>query len=229
MEIEKLKEQLVADPEVRELITRRAFEIYLERQGRRIAHPAEDWLRAESEILPRLMREIIERNQRAIESHDEADPVMREAAGHMQHELDLGGAEPGDRATEAATARGELLNQNAASLAAQRDASDEETVPDAKAVLAGAAKKKAGAKRAGAPKAATKPAATKPAAKKAGAKKTAGAKAPAKAAAKKASAAKAGAKQAAGKAPAEKAKKEPARRAAKPAAKKATGPRKPEA
>ena len=218
MEIEKLKEQLISDPEVRDLIARRAFEIYLERKGRRHAHPAEDWLRAESEIIPRLMHQMIERNRRAIESQDESDPVLREAAEHMQHELELSATEAGEPSDEAKAVHGELLNQNAASLASQRDEAGEDTVPNARGVLGdGEPTKKAGAKKAPAAKDAVKKAAAKPAAKKAVAKKAPAAKAgtdgaPAKSAPKKAAAATAPAKP-----PAKKAAARPvARKPAKP-------------
>ena len=66
MDIEKLKEQLISDPEVMRLIAQRAFEIYLERRDRYVAHPAEDWLRAESEVLPRLINQMVDHNRRAI-------------------------------------------------------------------------------------------------------------------------------------------------------------------
>jgi hypothetical protein len=196
--VEKLKEQLLAEGEVRHMIAKRAFEIYLERRGRYHAHPAEDWLRAESEILPRLIQEVIDRNQQALDSHDASDPVMRDAAEHMRNGLDeIATTETGERSGEASMAARELLNQNAAALAAQQDADDEETVPNARAVLTGKPTKKA------APKAAAKkPAAKKAPAEKAPAKKAAAKKAPAKkAAAKKPAAKKPAAKKATPKAP----------------------------
>lgn len=189
MNVEKLKEQLLAEGEVRHMIAKRAFEIYLERRGRYHAHPAEDWLRAESEILPRLIQEVIDRNQQAIDSHDASDPVMREAAEHMRNGLDeIAGTETGERSGDASMAARELLNQNAAALAARQETADEETVPNARAVLTGKPTKKALPKAAKA--AAKKPAAKKAPAEKAPAKKAAAKKAPAKKAAAKKPAAK---------------------------------------
>jgi hypothetical protein len=184
--IDQLKEQLLADAEVRRTIGRRAYEIYLERRGHRDAHPAEDWLRAESEVLPRLIDEMIAHNERAIAAHDDADPVAHRAAEHMQEEIEL--ASTIERSEEAkVTGRGQL-QANVEALAATSD--DDDTVPNAQGVLSGepvkaapkkAAAKKPAAKKAAAPKApaAKKPAAKKPAAKKAAAKPAA-TKAPAR-------------------------------------------------
>jgi cell division septation protein DedD len=86
VDIEKLKEQLISDPEVMRLVAQRAFEIYLDRRDRYVAHPAEDWLRAESEVLPRLIHQMVERNRRAIAARDDADPVASKAAEHMRDE-----------------------------------------------------------------------------------------------------------------------------------------------
>lgn len=86
VDIEKLKEQLISDPEVMRLVAQRAFEIYLDRRDRYVAHPAEDWLRAESEVLPRLIDQMVERNRRAIAARDDADPVASKAAEHMRDE-----------------------------------------------------------------------------------------------------------------------------------------------
>ena len=89
MDINKLKEQLISDPEVRHQIGRRSYEIYLERQKQgRGGHPAEDWLRAEAEVLPALIDEIIEKNRKVVEAHDESDPVMKRAAEHMTEVAD---------------------------------------------------------------------------------------------------------------------------------------------
>ena len=87
MDIEHIKEQLVADSEVHDLISRRAFELYLARGGDQ-GDPAEDWLRAESEILPSLIDEIVEQNRRAIETHDTSDPIVQRAAEHMKQGLE---------------------------------------------------------------------------------------------------------------------------------------------
>ena len=148
MDIEQLKEQLLSDPEVRRMVAHRSYEIYLERRGRRDAHPAEDWLRAESEILPKLIDQMVEHNDRAIAAHDESDPVTNRAAAHMQEELEIAGA-----ATPAKKA------------AAKKPAAKKP------AAAKKAAAKKPAAKKAAATKAAAKKAAAKkPAAKKAPAK-----------------------------------------------------------
>ena len=138
-----LKEQLLSDPEVHRRVAHRAYEIYLERREYRIAHPAEDWLRAESEVLPRLIEEMVEHNERAIASHDDSDPVAYRAAEHMQEELDavVAGA-PATRSKKTA----------------------------ARKPVAAKTEKKPAAKKAAAKKAAAKPATKKPAAKKAPAK-----------------------------------------------------------
>ena len=94
MDIEKLKEQLISDPEVMRLIAKRAFEIYLERRDRYVAHPAEDWLRAESEVLPRLINQMVDHNRRAIAAKDDADPVSSKAAEHMREETSKASAKP---------------------------------------------------------------------------------------------------------------------------------------
>lgn len=94
VDIEKLKEQLISDPEVMRLIAKRAFEIYLERRDRYVAHPAEDWLRAESEVLPRLINQMVDHNRRAIAAKDDADPVSSKAAEHMREETSKASAKP---------------------------------------------------------------------------------------------------------------------------------------
>jgi len=148
VDIEQLKEQLLSDPEVRRMVAHRSYEIYLERRGRRDAHPAEDWLRAESEILPRLISEMVEHNERAIAGPDDSDPVTNRAAAHMQEELALAGetAKPVKKA------------------AAKKPAAKK--APAAKASAKKPAAKKAAATKAPAKKAAAK----KPAMKKAPAK-----------------------------------------------------------
>jgi hypothetical protein len=178
VDIDNLKEQLLSDPDVRRRVARRAYEIYVERRDYRHAHPHEDWLRAESEILPRLIQEIVERNERAIAANDDSDPVAHRAAEHMQEEIDLASSGLGERTSDAKAAGREMLDRNAEALAASAEGEDE-TVPNASGVLEGkpvkpAAKpapKKAAAKKAPAKKAAAKPAAKKPAAKKPAAKK----------------------------------------------------------
>ncbi len=194
MDIEQLKEQLLSDPEVRRMVGRRAHEIYLERRGTRAAHPAEDWLRAESEILPRLIEHMIEHNRQAMESPDDSDPVSTRAAAHFEEELQLAETGVGAASHDAKAGKQELLDQNVERLAAETEEATA-TVPNAPGVLAKKPVKKTAAKKAPAKTApATKAAATKSPAKKAAAKPPV-----AKASAKKAPAAKAPAKKAAAK------------------------------
>ena len=88
MNIQKIKEQLEMDPEVRNLIGERAFELYLARRGTGRGNAAEDWLRAESQILPALINQMVEANRNAIESHDSSDPTMLRAAEQMENQLE---------------------------------------------------------------------------------------------------------------------------------------------
>jgi hypothetical protein len=151
--IDQLKEQLLADEEVRRTIGRRAYEIYIERRGQRNAHPSEDWLRAESEVLSRLIQEMIARNDQAIESHDGSDPVVHRAAEHMQEEIEIATAPKKAAATKPAA----------------KKATGEK--PPAKKAAAKAPAKKAAAKEPVAKAAAEQePAEKKPAAKRASAK-----------------------------------------------------------
>jgi hypothetical protein len=213
VDIQKLKEQLLSDPEVHDLVRRRAYEIYLERRhSNPYASQGEDWLRAESEVLPRLINTMVERNRAAIEARDASDPVTQQAAEHMQEELDLEETATGVRSETATVAGRELLNQNAEALASSASTESADTVPNAAGVLAQkpvkAAPKKAAAAKAKAP-------AAKAAPKKAAAKAAPAKAAPAKATPKQA-AAKAAPKKAADTSPAEK-----AAGPKKPAAKKA--------
>lgn len=84
----ELRERLLGDEEVREVIARRAYEIY-EGRGGEPGHETEDWGQAENEILPLLIEE---ESRRAGESsgvgtpfNDESDaterPEGRKAAG----------------------------------------------------------------------------------------------------------------------------------------------------
>ena len=172
MDIEQLKEQLLSDPDVRRMVGRRAYEIYLERRGSHAAHPAEDWLRAESEILPRLIEHMIERNRQAIGSSDAMDPVAARAAEHFEEELQLAETRVAEPSPAAKAGKKELLNQNAERIASTAA----EPAPVKKT-----AAKKAPARKAPAAKAPAKKAAAKKApAAKAPAKKAAAKKAPAK-------------------------------------------------
>lgn len=115
MDIEKLKEQLISDPEVMRLIAKRAFEIYLERRDRYVAHPAEDWLRAESEVLPRLINQMVDHNRRAIAAKDDADPVSSKAAEHMREETSKATAKPSEKKAAAKPAARKAAAKPAAS------------------------------------------------------------------------------------------------------------------
>ncbi len=194
MNIDQLKEQLLSDPDINRLVARRAYEIYLERRGHISAHPAEDWLRAESEVLPRLIDEMVRHNERVIAAHDDSDPSAHRAAAHMQG---LASSGIGERSDEAKAASQPLHDENVATLASIGD--DDSTIPNASGVLDGKPVKPV--KKPAAKKAAARPAAKKAAAKPAA--KPAAKKAAAKPAAKKAAAAKpAATKPAAKKAPA---------------------------
>jgi cobalamin biosynthesis Mg chelatase CobN len=126
MDYDKIKEQLISDPEVRDRIARRAYEIYVERRGRP-GHPAEDWLRAEGEVLPGLMEEILRKNREVIDAHDSSNPTMRRAAEHMDEELRAEGADG-----SSSRAVGQMAEQARESLWTKTGSDD--LVPDAKAV-----------------------------------------------------------------------------------------------
>jgi nucleoid-associated protein YgaU len=188
MDIEHIKQQLLADREVIGLIAARAYEIYL-RRGERDNSAAEDWLRAESEVLPGLVDQIVEQNRHAIETRDAADPVVLRAAEHARNAMQ------GDKIATRAIADQSMQNQST------RMAADESNIPNTSALAekleheapapppksaprkivggsdaagkSAARKPSAGAKKGeGAPKSAAKKAAAKPAAKKGPAKTT---------------------------------------------------------
>lgn len=54
--VEVLREQLLKDERVQEMIRVRAYEIF-EQRGRVHGHDLDDWLQAENEVISRLMRE----------------------------------------------------------------------------------------------------------------------------------------------------------------------------
>src|SRR5258706_7844583 len=66
--IEELKARLLSDSEVQMMVRMRAYEVYLMRGGQ-TGDQAEDWFRAESEVLSFLIEE---ENRRAIEEGTEA-------------------------------------------------------------------------------------------------------------------------------------------------------------
>jgi hypothetical protein len=148
VDIEQLKEQLLEEPEVRRMVAQRSYEIYLERRGHRDAHPAEDWLRAESEILPRLIERMVARNERAIAEHDDSDPVTNRAAEHMREENDI--PAPAEMPAKTPAAKKPAAKKAAAKPAAKKPAAK-------KAAATKAAPKKAAAKKPAAKKAPAKP------------------------------------------------------------------------
>ena len=136
------------------MIATRAYEIFLERREVRDAHPAEDWLVAENEILPLLIEKMVDHNRRALASHDDADPVASKASEHMRTELDV---------PRAAAAKPKAVAKKAPAASAAKPKAAAK--PAAKKTAA----KKAPAKKAAPKKAASEKAkpAAKPAAKKA--------------------------------------------------------------
>jgi hypothetical protein len=168
MDIAKIRQQLVSDPDVRDMVAHRAFEIYVQRRGGP-GSAAEDWLRAESEILPRLVDEIVTRNRAAIEAHDESNPTVRDAAARMQHEIEASNvaAAPAKKPTKKAAAK-----PAAATKTAPKSSTKAPAKP-AKSAAKPAAKKAPAKKTAAKPapiEAAAEPVAKKPA-RKAPAKK----------------------------------------------------------
>jgi Protein of unknown function (DUF2934) len=68
-QLQELQERLLSSSEVREMIARRAYEIY-ERRGHMPGHDKEDWFQAEREVLNRFMREDFQnRASKAATSH----------------------------------------------------------------------------------------------------------------------------------------------------------------
>ncbi|HKV42994.1 MAG TPA: DUF2934 domain-containing protein [Blastocatellia bacterium] len=63
---ESLRQALLNDSEVREMISMRAYEIYLARGGH-AGHQVEDWLRAEAEILTLLIEEEVKGKNKLVE------------------------------------------------------------------------------------------------------------------------------------------------------------------
>jgi hypothetical protein len=154
MDIAKIRQQLVSDPEVRDMVAHRAFEIYVQRRGGP-GNAAEDWLRAESEILPQLVNEIVARNRAAIEAHDASDPTVKDAAERMQHEIET---------SEAASAPVKKPARKAAAKPASKAAAKPAAKTTAKTATRAAAKP--AATKSAVKKAAEKPTPAEPAAKK---------------------------------------------------------------
>lgn len=63
MDVQKFQQQLQQDPNLRNRVARRAYELFIQR-GRQMGREAEDWFQAENEILHRLVEE--EKQQVAI-------------------------------------------------------------------------------------------------------------------------------------------------------------------
>jgi hypothetical protein len=72
-QLQELQERLLSSTEVREMIARRAYEIY-ERRGYVPGHDKEDWFQAEREILNRFMKEDLQREaSKAPTSHSQLE------------------------------------------------------------------------------------------------------------------------------------------------------------
>ena len=70
MDVNKMREQLQQDPSVRNRVARRAYELFIQR-GRQIGREAEDWFKAETEILAELMQENAQQTKEEV-SHEVA-------------------------------------------------------------------------------------------------------------------------------------------------------------
>jgi hypothetical protein len=170
MDIAKIRQQLVSDPEVRDMVAHRAFEIYVQRHGGP-GSAAEDWLRAESEIVPRLVAEIVTKNRVAIEAHDDSAPTVTDAAERMQHEIEAAdaAANPAKKPARKAAAKPATAAKAAAKPAAKTAAKPAKAEAAEKPAPKKSPAKKAAAKPA--PVEAAAEAATKKPARKAPAKK----------------------------------------------------------
>ncbi|MBK7995895.1 MAG: DUF2934 domain-containing protein [Blastocatellia bacterium] len=62
-----MREQLQQNPSVRNRVARRAYELFILR-GRQIGREAEDWFKAEAEILAELMQETAQHKEEATKS-----------------------------------------------------------------------------------------------------------------------------------------------------------------
>ncbi|MFY9221107.1 MAG: DUF2934 domain-containing protein [Blastocatellia bacterium] len=73
-----MREQLQQDPSVRNRVARRAYELFIQR-GRQIGREAEDWFKAETEILAELMQENAQQTKEEV-SHDVASAQTKTVA-----------------------------------------------------------------------------------------------------------------------------------------------------
>jgi hypothetical protein len=139
MDIAKIKQQLVSDPQVRDLVARRAFEIYVHRQGGP-GSAAEDWLRAESEILPRLVDEIVARNRT---TNGASAPTVKDAATHVRQEGEAAetAAKPAAKPARKAPARKTAAKPAAEAAEEPKAVAKPRPTPTAKAAAKPAAKK----------------------------------------------------------------------------------------
>lgn len=95
--VEDLRERLLRDEQVQRLIRMRAYEIYKQRGGRP-GNPAEDWVRAESEVLAYVIEEESKRTEKADEP---IPPSMEEERAEGPRTLDtINTPETVDRASE---------------------------------------------------------------------------------------------------------------------------------
>ncbi len=77
MDVKKIREQLQTDPTLRNRVARRAFELFIKR-GRQMGREAEDWFRAEEEILQELIR--AEQHRLALEAEKQRQEQAEVAA-----------------------------------------------------------------------------------------------------------------------------------------------------
>jgi maltooligosyltrehalose synthase len=78
MDVNKIRERLQQDPSVRNRVARRAYELFIQR-GRQMGREAEDWFKAEAEILAELMQETAQHKEEAIESEVSHEVALVEA------------------------------------------------------------------------------------------------------------------------------------------------------
>ena len=106
MDVVEIRERLLRDESIRERITNRAFEIYASR-GYIGGREFEDWLQAESEILPELVRHEQERmmGQAALEPEVQSEESVS-AVGSREGNAKSGAAKgSGDKAKKTTGAK----------------------------------------------------------------------------------------------------------------------------
>lgn len=156
--IEELRERLLREEQVKEMISMRAYEIY-QMRGAHPGREAEDWLRAENEILSFLIQEESRRSREQEESPQE--PATVEASGTLETSALQAEAPPKKNRSRAASKTG---------TGAKKPAAKKARATTAKKTAA--AEKPAAKKSASTKSAAKKSAAKKPSAKRATTKKS---------------------------------------------------------